>query len=178
MDIAPKIFTADYTGQPGDRTFFLQSRSEGATLSYLLEKQQVAVLAEKMREVLILVDPEDPVAAATPERDPQMALSAPIEPEWRVGTIGLAYAEDADRIVLSMHPIEDRDEQEVEQPTVPEPEDFAVRFVISREQTRSFVLHALAVVSEGRPTCQLCGLPMDPSGHKCPASNGHRLSEF
>jgi uncharacterized repeat protein (TIGR03847 family) len=178
MDIAPEIITADYTGQPGDRTFFLQSRSEGATLSYLLEKQQVAVLAEKMREVLILVDPEDPVVAATPERDPQMALSAPIEPEWRVGTIGLAYAEDADRIVLSMHPIEDRDEQEVEQPTVPEPEDFAVRFVISREQTRSFVLHALAVVSEGRPTCQLCGLPMDPSGHKCPASNGHRLSEF
>jgi uncharacterized repeat protein (TIGR03847 family) len=77
-----------------------------------------------------------------------------------------------------MHPIEDRDEQEVEEPAVPEPEDFAVRFVISREQTRSFVLHALAVVSEGRPTCQLCGLPMDPAGHKCPASNGHRLSEF
>ena len=178
MDIAPEIFTADYTGQPGDRTFFLQSRLEGATLSYMLEKQQVAVLAEKMREVLILVDPEDPVVAATPERDPQMALSAPIEPEWRVGTIGLAYAEDADRIVLSMHPIEEREEQEVEEPAVPEPEDFAVRFVISREQTRLFVLHALAVVSEGRPTCQLCGLPMDPAGHKCPASNGHRLSEL
>ena len=178
MDIAPEVFTADYTGQPGDRTFFLQSRSEGTTFSYLLEKQQVAVLAEKMREVLILVDPEDPVTAATPERDPQMALSAPIEPEWRVGTIGLAYAEDADRVVLSMHPLEDRDEQEEEEPAVPEPEDFAVRFVISREQTRSFVLHTLAVVSEGRPTCQLCGLPMDPAGHKCPASNGHRLSEL
>jgi uncharacterized repeat protein (TIGR03847 family) len=177
MDITPEIFTADYTGEPGDRTFFVQSRSEGATLSYLLEKQQIAVLAEKMREVLILVDPADPVVAAAPERDPQMALSAPIEPEWRVGTIGLAYAEDADRIVLSMHPVEERDEEEVEQPIVPEPEDFAVRFVISREQTRSFVLHALAVVSEGRPICQLCGLPMDPAGHKCPASNGHRLTE-
>jgi uncharacterized repeat protein (TIGR03847 family) len=177
MDIAPEIFTADYTGQPGERTFFIQSQSEGATLSYLLEKQQVAVLAEKMREVLILVDPEDPVVEATPERDPQMALSAPIEPEWRVGTIGLAYAEDADRVVLSMHPIEEEGSEEPEQPSVPEPEDFAVRFVISREQTRSFVLHALAVVSEGRPICQLCGLPMDPSGHKCPASNGHRLTE-
>jgi uncharacterized repeat protein (TIGR03847 family) len=76
-----------------------------------------------------------------------------------------------------MHPVEERDEEEIEQPIVPEPEDFAVRFVISREQTRSFVLHALAVVSEGRPICQLCGLPMDPAGHKCPASNGHRLSE-
>jgi uncharacterized repeat protein (TIGR03847 family) len=177
MDITPEIFTADYTGQPGDRTFFLQSRSEAATLSYLLEKQQLAVLAEKMREVLIMVNPEDPVVAATPERDPLMALSAPIEPEWRVGTIGIAYAEDADRIVLSMHPVEEPDEEEIEQPVVPEPEDFAVRFVMTREQTRSFVLHALAAVSEGRAICQLCGLPMDPAGHKCPASNGHRLSE-
>jgi uncharacterized repeat protein (TIGR03847 family) len=177
MDITPEIFTADYTGQPGDRTFFLQSRSEAATLSYLLEKQQLAVLAEKMREVLIMVNPEDPVVAATPERDPLMALSAPIEPEWRVGTIGIAYAEDADRIVLSMHPVEEPDEEEIEQPVVPEPEDFAVRFVMTREQTRSFVLHALAAVSEGRSICQLCGLPMDPAGHKCPASNGHRLSE-
>jgi hypothetical protein len=66
MDITPQIFTADYTGQPGERTFFLQSRSGDATLSYQLEKQQVAVLAEKMREVLILVDPQDPVVAATP----------------------------------------------------------------------------------------------------------------
>ena len=32
------------------------------------------------------------------------------------------------------------------------------------------------VVNEGRPLCQLCGLPMDPDGHKCPASNGHRLT--
>jgi uncharacterized repeat protein (TIGR03847 family) len=177
MDVTPEIFTADYTGQPGERTFFLQSRSEAKTLSYLLEKQQVAVLAEKMREVLLLVDPEDPIAGSTPERDPLMALSAPIEPEWRVGTIGIAYAEDADRIVLSMHPVEEREQEEIAEPIVPEPDDFAVRFVMTREQTRSFVLQALAVVSEGRAICQLCGLPMDPGGHKCPASNGHRLSE-
>ncbi|MGH2730258.1 MAG: DUF3090 family protein, partial [Actinomycetota bacterium] len=43
-----------------------------------------------------------------------------------------------------------------------------------RDQARAFVLHALAVIDEGRPLCMLCGLPIDPTGHACPASNGHR----
>jgi hypothetical protein len=47
---------------------------------------------------------------------------------------------------------------------------------LRRDQVRTFVLHAQAIVDEGRPLCQLCGLPIDPSGHACPASNGHRLS--
>jgi glutamate synthase domain-containing protein 1 len=50
----------------------------------------------------------------------------------------------------------------------------AVKGAPREEQARAFVLHALAVVAEGRPLCQLCGLPIDPSGHICPASNGHR----
>jgi uncharacterized repeat protein (TIGR03847 family) len=55
----------------------------------------------------------------------------------------------------------------------PEMEEDSVRLMLRRDQARMFVLHALAVVGEGRPICQLCGLPMDPSGHLCPASNGH-----
>jgi uncharacterized repeat protein (TIGR03847 family) len=49
-----------------------------------------------------------------------------------------------------------------------------VQFHLRRDQVRAFILHALAVVAEGRPLCQLCGLPIDPEGHICPASNGHR----
>jgi uncharacterized repeat protein (TIGR03847 family) len=55
-------------------------------------------------------------------------------------------------------------------------DEIAIRFVLRRDQVRTFILHALAVVAEGRPICQLCGLPMDPGGHNCPASNGHRRS--
>ena len=171
MDVAPDLFTADYTGQPGDRTFFLQSRDETRTLTYLVEKQQVAALGEKLRELLLLVDAGDTVTAAVPARDPALRLVAPIEPEWRVGTMGLTYEEVTDEIAIAMGPVV-AEEDEVEAQEV---DEFPVRFLLRREQVRAFVLHALAIVDEGRPLCQLCGLPMDPSGHNCPASNGHRI---
>ncbi len=169
MDLQPEVFTADYTGEPGQRTFFLQARGD-VTLSYLVEKQQVQLLAEKLRDILLLVDQSDTIVAATPARDPAFTLSAPIEPEWRVGSMGLGYVEDSDQVVISMNPAS----EEATAPEDIEPESFEVRFLLRRDQVRSFVLHTLAVVAEGRPLCQLCGLPMDPSGHLCPASNGHR----
>ena len=168
------MFTVDYTGRPGERTFFLQSRSETLTLSYLVEKGQVEVLGEKLKELLLMIDGGDPIKAATPQRDPAYALSAPIEPEWRVGTIGLTYEEPTESIVIALQPVvAESSEEDDDEPDV---EDFAVRVLLRRDQARSFVLHALAIVGEGRPLCQLCGLPMDPDGHKCPASNGHRLT--
>lgn len=176
MDIRPEVFTADYTGRPGERTFFLQSRSETLTLTYQLEKGQVEVLGEKLKELLLMIDPNDPIRSGTPARDPAYALSAPIEPEWRVGTIGLTYEEVADAVVVALEPVSDTAEEGPAEDSGPDVEDFAVRIMLTREQVRAFILHALAIVGEGRPLCQLCGLPMDPDGHKCPASNGHRLS--
>lgn len=173
MEVRPEVFTTDYTGQPGERTFFIQSRSETLTLTYLLEKGQVEVLGEKLKELLLMIDPQDPVRAVEVKRNPLYALSAPIEPEWRVGTIGLTYQEDVDLVVVALQPVEQADEEVPSEPD--DVTEFEVRILITREQARAFVAHALAIVSEGRPLCQLCGLPMDPDGHNCPASNGHRL---
>lgn len=172
LEIIPDIFTADYVGQPGQRSFFLQARSSETTYSFALEKQQVAVLAEKLRELLLLVDTEDTIKTAPPERDPALALQQPLEPEWRVGTMGLAYEESPDRVIVLAQPVvpETAETEEIEEPD----EDDGIRFLLRRDQARSFVLHVGAIVEEGRPTCQLCGLPKDPSGHACPASNGHR----
>lgn len=162
MDIAPDVFTADYEGEPGQRAFYVQARSAEGNVTFGIEKAQVAALAEKLQEILLLVDQEDDVRGGTPARDPSLALE-PEQPGGRVGTIGLAYEEDEDRVVVLLHTGEDDDEESL------------VRLTLRREQVRAFVLHATAIVAEGRPLCQLCGLPMDPEGHACPASNGHRL---
>ena len=76
-------------------------------------------------------------------------------------------------MIVSMQPVDDSPEDEEDEDD-PEEEEFELRFILRRDQVRTFSLHALAVVGEGRPLCQLCGLPMDPDGHNCPASNGHR----
>ena len=167
MDISPDWFITDYTGEPGDRTFFIQAK-EASARTFLAEKQQVELLAERLREMLLLLDSEDAISTATPARDPALTLEAPIEPEWRIGTIAIGYVEDSDHIVVSFAPPQE------EPPEDPDDVEFDARFFLSKNQVRAFVLHALAVIAEGRPLCQLCGLPMDPSGHNCPASNGHR----
>lgn len=169
----PDVFTADYVGEPGRRSFYLQARGPEGLLSFPIEKQQVVVLAEKLRELLLLVDGADTVTSASAGRDPALAFSDPVSDEVQVGTIGLAYEEDSDRVVVLLQPMpeeSDEDEAEVDDAS-------GVHLELRRDQVRAFVLHAIAVVNEGRAICQLCGLPMDPAGHKCPASNGHRLSD-
>jgi len=166
-EITPQVFTTGYTGTPGHRAFYLQARTESDTLTFALEKAQVSVLAEKLGELLLMIDREDTISGAAPVRDPALETDL-TEPEWRVGTIGLAYDENADVVSLLIEPTSGDEEGD-------EPTD-TVRFLLRRDQVRAFILHAMAVVSEGRPLCQLCGLPMDPEGHACPASNGHHPS--
>lgn len=170
IDMAPEIFTVDYVGEPGERTFYLQARSASETYTFLLEKEQVAALADKLRELLVLVDQEDTIRSASAGRDPALSLEEPQEVLWRIGTIGLAYDENGDRVVVLMQPVDEDGVEEAEASA-------AVRFLLRRDQVRAFVLHAFAVVGEGRPICRLCHLPMDPSGHRCPAVNGHRMEE-
>jgi uncharacterized repeat protein (TIGR03847 family) len=173
QDITPEIFTADYLGRPGERVFYIQARGGFGSVTYLVEKQQVAVLADKLRELLVMVDPADTVAGAEPARDPALALMEPTEPEWRIGMMGLTYEEAEQQVLVLIRSVDEQapDEEPVLEDDDDEP---GVQFHLRRDQVRAFILHALAVVAEGRPLCQLCGLPMDPEGHICPASNGHR----
>ncbi|MFN2594103.1 MAG: DUF3090 family protein [Actinomycetota bacterium] len=170
MEIVPEIFTADYLGSPGHRSFYVQSRSSSGTNSFPIEKQQVAVLAERLRDMLLAIDEQDTVRATPPARDPALVLQEPIDPQWRIGAIGLGYEEESDRFIVLFQPTDEEAEDAVSE------EGPSMRFTLRRDQVRSFVLHTAAIVEEGRPTCQLCGLPIDPEGHRCPASNGHRLT--
>lgn len=164
--LSPETFSADYVGEPGRRTFYLQALTEGLPESFLIEKQQVQLLAERLRDVLLMIDADDTVKSTMAARDPALALQEPIEPTWRVGSMGLAYEEDQDRVILLL-------EEASEQDPDSESDSDTLRISLRRDQSRAFVLHAFAVVEEGRPLCQFCGLPMDPAGHRCPASNGH-----
>ena len=48
------------------------------------------------------------------------------------------------------------------------------RFWATREQMLSLARHGAMVCAHGRPRCRLCGNPLEPEGHRCPALNGHR----
>ena len=154
--------TAGAVGEPGGRTFYLQARTTFDVATLLVEKEQVRVLCEAMMRMLEQLPELDEGVA--PE-EWQLALQEPVEPEWRAGQMSIEYEEAIDRVVITIEEVEDED--------APEPPATA-RFLATRAQARAMAEHALEVVESGRPRCQLCGYPMDPEGHVCPAMNGFR----
>jgi len=225
--------TADAVGPPGGRTFYLQGRRGERTITVLVEKQQVQLLAASVVEILARLGKE--TGEGPPEES--MGLEEPIVPEWRAGRLSIGYAEERDLILLEVEElVGDEDEESEEEEGLPlefettrlgeeaeeEADDGAdwedqldeleelegleelaeaeamaeavgpeggptergevteepsrIRFWATREQMLSLARHGASVCAQGRPRCQLCGNPIDPEGHECPALNGHRKS--
>jgi len=165
--------TADAVGEPGQRTFYLQAASGADQVTLLVEKEQVRRLAESLQTWLpeLAADrPEDPGEAAAAEAS-ELGLEAPLEPDFRVGQLQLSYDGERDRVVIvaTEYQAEDADDDPLEQP-----EPLQVRLFVTRPQLRVLARHGSQVVARGRPLCPLCGNPLDPTGHICPAQNGHR----
>jgi uncharacterized repeat protein (TIGR03847 family) len=177
----PERFVAGTVGEPGQRTFFLQARGAGRVTSVSLEKQQVSVLAERVEalldEVVRRSGGEAQVPAVTPSDAADTApLDAPIEEEFRVGTMALAWDADDEVVVIEAQAITD-DEDDDELPLIAEDDDEGpplLRVRIDGTSARAFVSRAQAVVAAGRPPCPFCGGPLDVGGHVCPRANGYR----
>lgn len=113
----PERFIAGTVGEPGSRTFFLQARSGPRITSVALEKEQVAILAERLDamldEVLRTSGGEASVPAVAPaglhDKDP---LEQPIVEEFRVGSMTLAWEPDEQRVVLEMFSVTEGVEDE------------------------------------------------------------------
>jgi uncharacterized repeat protein (TIGR03847 family) len=168
--------TTDAVGEPGQRTFYLQAAdARGDQVTLLVEKEQVRRLAENLETwlpELAAGRPEDPVEAAAAEAG-ELALAEPLEPDFRVGQLSLSYDPERDRVLVIATELqmEDEDDEPLE---LPEP--LEVRLSVTRAQLRVLARHGAQVVARGRPLCPLCGNPLDPTGHICPALNGHRPS--
>src|SRR5919107_607153 len=171
----PERFVAGTVGQPGDRTFYLQASGAGRTVSVALEKVQVAVLAERLGELLEEVRRRgvgDVPASAPRELEDTAPLDAPVEEEFRVGTMGLAWDGEDERVVVEALAQQDGDPDRGVGPLSDEdggPD--ALRGRITADAARAFIVRAERVVAAGRPPCPLCSLPLDPEGHICPRQN-------
>ena len=173
----PDRFVAGTVGQPGERTFFLQASGGGRVVSVALEKVQLSVLAERLEELLEEVrrlGVADIPATAPRELEDTAPLDAPVEEEFRVGTMGLAWDGEQGRVVVEALAAGADPPSDVEPLQDAEEGPDALRVRISAEEAKAFVTRALRVVAAGRPPCPLCGLPLDPQGHVCPRQNGHR----
>src|SRR3977135_799764 len=87
----PDRFVAGTVGDPGARTFFLQARDGGRVVSIVLEKTQVAVMAERLTALLdeLARHGLEVPAAGTPED--QGPLDEPVAEAFRAGTLSLTW---------------------------------------------------------------------------------------
>jgi uncharacterized repeat protein (TIGR03847 family) len=172
----PSRFVAGTVGQPGDRTFYLQASDDsGRIVSVALEKTQVQVLADRMSELLDEIA-ERPGTVIPPDAplDDLEPLTAPVDEEFRVAAMGLAWDGGAQAVVVEA--VAAGDEPIEEEAILSDSDEGpdALRVTITPVAARAFVARARRVIAAGRPSCPLCSLPLDPTGHVCPRQNGYR----
>lgn len=153
---APERVTAGAVGPPGRRVFYLQARQLAELLTLRLEKQQLAALAERLGELL----QDLPRPGHLPEED-ELDLEEFEEEAFVVGALALAYDADADRVVLLADELAEEDT------------GAQARLSLTREQASALAIRGTRLVAAGRPSCPLCGYPLDPRGHACPRTNGN-----
>ncbi len=182
----PERFVAGTVGPPGERTFYLQARGGGRLVSVVLEKVQVTLLAEKLEELLAEAhqrfDLELPgPSGGPPDNDP---LDSPVDEEFRVGTLGLAFDVENNTIIIEAIAVDEGaeldaetdapadDDEDASVPSISEDLD-RLRVRLTPAAVRDFIDRARRVISAGRQPCPLCGQPLDASGHLCPRHNGY-----
>ena len=173
----PERFVAGTVGPPGERAFFLQARGGGRLVSVALEKVQVQLLAEKLDELLAEANRrfgiELPTIALTADNEP---LDTPLDEEFRVGTLGLAFDVDTATVVIEAIAAgegEAEAEEEAEEDDSADDDRDRLRVRLTPQETRAFIERAKRLLASGRPPCPLCGQPLDPKGHLCPRHNGY-----
>lgn len=173
---SPERFLAGTIGQPGEREFYLQVVDGRRVLSVSCEKQQVAVLADRLGTLITEVGKRfgaqvEP-GSGRPDAGTAM-LSTPVDAEFRVGTMGLAWDGEGSQVIVELLAIS---EEEVGEDVVLEDREDgpdALRVFLTLGEARRFAELAERLVAAGRPPCPLCANPLDPEGHICPRLNGY-----
>ena len=163
--VEPHRFVAGTVGQPGERAFFLQVRSGSRLVSVAVEKAQVQAIAARLEVMISEIRKSNPLLGIEKLATDDAPLESPIDAEFQVGAISLAWNEDIGLISVELFELEDDEEDS---------EGDVVELTISVAMAVAFVTRSKAVVNAGRLPCPFCGIPIDPRGHLCPRANGYR----
>lgn len=177
----PERFATGTVGEPGDRTFFLQAVQGRQVATVQLEKEQVAVLADRVLAVIDEVERRGLtaiVAGPSGEVD-ERPLEQPLHEEFRVGTMIIAWDEDVDQLVVEARSmtfdagageVALRDGDELDEDDIPDDAPIGpdvLRVHLTPYMAQQFARRANSVVAGGKPVCPYCGAVLETHGHFC-----------
>lgn len=173
-DIYPVTrITAGAVGALGRRTFVLQAFFGPEPFSWVIEKDQAMALSKAIPELLDDVRTEfpelnEPLVAAAPN----LALAEPLQPLFRVGSIGVGYDRLHDLVVFTLvdaDKLDSEEEEDLINDDDQQPPEHQI--YTTRGQAKLLGEQAAKAVVAGRPLCPRCDTPMDDFGHFCPPAN-------
>lgn len=138
-----------------------------------MEKQQSALLAEKIDEILdqllnIEGNPHS-VPTSTPIELVDNDQLEAVQEQFRTGAMSLGWDPTTAQVVIEAYPITDVDadnnDESLDEDDADVPEMLLVRMPVGT--ARAFAKRTREVVGAGRPACPLCGYPVDADGHVC-----------
>ncbi len=161
--------TAGAVGDLGRRVFVIQAHYGDDSVSWVIEKGQAVALSRALPQLLEDVRSEypelnEPLVAA----EPHLELNEPLEPQFRVGSIGVGYDRIHDLVVLTLVDADAEDlDLSTEGPAEGYEEPPELHVYTTRGQALLLGRQAEVVVTAGRPICPCCGEPIDDFGHFC-----------
>ena len=161
----PERFVAGTVGEPGERAFYLQIRTSSRLFSVAVEKAQVQAMSSRLEVMIAEIRKSNPSMMIDKLPTDDAPLESPIDAEFQIGAMSLAWDEDSKLICVELFELEDDEEDS---------EGEVVVVNISLAMAAAFSLRSKAVVNAGRLPCPFCGIPIDPRGHLCPRANGYR----
>ena len=142
-------------------------------MSIALEKQQSALLAEKIDEILDQLMTVEGNPFSVPTNTPIELVDndqlEAVQEQFRTGAMSLGWDPTTAQVVIEAYPIADVDADDNDEPLdeggANESEMLLVRMPVGT--ARAFAKRTREIVGAGRPTCPLCGYPIDADGHIC-----------
>jgi uncharacterized repeat protein (TIGR03847 family) len=167
----PDRFIVGTIGAPGEREFYFQVRQKNILVSLATEKSQAMALAERITTIIREIKRSAPLSSVNPGPSDSQPLELPLDSEFVVGAIGIAFDPALLEIEISFRaedsePLSDEDSEEVSGPVV--------QLHLDLSMASAFAQRTMALVAAGRPLCPFCTSPIDPKGHLCPRANGYR----
>ncbi len=183
----PDRFVAGAIGRPGQRTFFLQAVDGRRVVSVVLEKVQVALLADRISAVLAELRARDVSGAPAEDveglpNDDDEALDEPLAEAFRVASLTISWDGEAADITVEARSGFGDEGQESDEDEGDDADDIpddaaegpdVLRVRLAGAAALGFARRAARVVAAGRPPCPFCGQPLNPEGHVCVRTNGY-----
>ena len=110
----PERCVAGTIGEPGERAFFIQARDKGRVISVALEKAQVQAIANRLELIVAEVKKSNPLISIDSFPQDDAPLETPVDEEFQVGAISLAWNELDQLLSFELYELEDDEQDELE----------------------------------------------------------------